>query len=48
MHGARGGHGCGKDNPAYKHGLRGGEWLNLRKEVNECARWHRKLAHTLI
>ena len=38
MHGARGGHGPGKANPAYKHGMRTREWVELRKELCELAR----------
>ena len=38
MHGARGGHGPGKANPAYKHGMQTREWTELRKEINELAR----------
>jgi len=38
MHGARGGHGAGKANPAYKHGMRTREWVNLRKALSEMAR----------
>ena len=34
MHGARGGHGEGKANPAYKHGLRSREWVETRRAVN--------------
>lgn len=35
MHGAGGGHGPGKVNPAYKHGMRSREWVELRKEIGE-------------
>ena len=38
MHGARGGHGEGKSNPAYRHGMRSREWVEVRKEINEIAR----------
>lgn len=38
MHGARGGHGSGKSNPAYKHGMRSREWINTRKMINELVR----------
>ena len=38
MHGARGGHGPGKANPAYKHGIRSREWVEMRKEICELAR----------
>ncbi len=34
MHGAGGGHGSGKDNPAYKHGMRTREWVEMRKAIN--------------
>ncbi len=35
MHGAEGGHGPGKANPAYKHGMRSREWVELRKEIGQ-------------
>lgn len=35
MHGARGGHGPGKANPAYRHGMRTREWAEIRREINE-------------
>ncbi|SDJ14708.1 glucans biosynthesis protein [Lutimaribacter saemankumensis] len=38
MHGARGGHGSGKKNPAYKHGLRSQELVEMRKAINELVR----------
>ena len=38
FHGAGGGHGCGKANPAYKHGMRGQEWIRMRKAINDLVR----------
>ena len=38
MHGARGGHGEGEANPAYKHGMRTRRWVELRREISELAR----------
>ena len=35
MHGAGGGHGADKANPAYRHGLRTREWVEIRKEIGE-------------
>ncbi len=43
IHGARGGHGAGKANPAYKHGMRTREWEDMRKAVNQLARSGREL-----
>lgn len=43
MHGARGGHGSGKANPAYKHGMRTREWEEMRKAVHQLARSSREL-----
>ena len=34
MHGAGGGHGPGKANPAYKHGIRSREWVELRRTIS--------------
>ncbi len=47
MHGARGGHGSGKANPAYKHGMRSREAQELRKAVNEHLRLARELEQLL-
>ena len=41
VHGARGGHGRGEANPAYKHGMRSQEWVELRKSINDLARMER-------
>ena len=38
MHGARGGHGSGKANPAYEHGMRSREWVEMRKAINALVR----------
>ena len=43
MHGARGGHGTGKANPAYKHGIRSTEWVEMRKAINDLARIERDI-----
>ncbi len=47
MHGARGGHGSGKANPAYKHGMRSREAQEMRKAVNEHLRLARELEQLL-
>lgn len=38
VHGARGGHGPGVANPAYRHGMRSQEWVEMRKAINEMVR----------
>ena len=38
MHGAGGGHGAGEANPAYRHGMRSQEWVELRKEIGEMGK----------
>jgi len=38
FHGAGGGHGSGKANPAYKHGMRSGEFVEMRKAINDLVR----------
>lgn len=38
MHGARGGHGPGKANPAYKHGMRSRDFVETRKAINDLVR----------
>ncbi len=38
MHGAGGGHGSGKANPAYKHGMRSREWAEMRKEISDIGK----------
>jgi hypothetical protein len=43
MHGARGGHGSGKANPAYKHGLRSREFVEMRKAINEIVREEKEI-----
>ena len=44
MHGAGGGHGAGKANPAYKHGVRSREYVEMRKAINDLVRSERDLA----
>jgi hypothetical protein len=39
MHGAGGGHKAGPTHPAYKHGLRARAWIEMRKEINDFARF---------
>ncbi len=34
----RSGHGRGKVNPAYKHGMRKREWQEMRKAINDLLR----------
>ncbi|WP_298855750.1 hypothetical protein [uncultured Ruegeria sp.] len=43
MHGVGGGHGSGKANPAYKHGMRTREAQEMRKAVTEHVRISRQL-----
>ena len=43
MHGARGGHGSGKANPAYKHGLRSSEFVEMRKAINDLVREEKEI-----
>lgn len=38
MHGAKGGHGPGKANPAYRHGIRTQDWVEMRREICALAR----------
>ena len=38
MHRAGGGHGAGEANPAYRHGTRALEWVEIRKEIGELSR----------
>ena len=48
MHGALGGHGEGKANPAYKHGIRTRQWVELRKEIGEIVRLENDASHCEI
>lgn len=43
MHGAGGGHGPGAVNPAYRHGMRTRDWVEMRKEINAFVRGYREL-----
>lgn len=43
MHGARGGHGPGQANPAYKHGMRSQEWIEMRKKINDLVREEKEI-----
>ncbi len=43
FHGAGGGHGCGKANPAWKHGMRSREHTALRKAISELQRQLKEL-----
>lgn len=47
MHGAGGGHGPGKANPAYKHGMRTREAQEMRKDINDLVRLARELEQLL-
>ncbi len=48
MHGAGGGHGIGKANPAYKHGMRSREAQEMRKAINQHARAARELEKLIL
>jgi hypothetical protein len=43
VHGAGGGHPPGKTHPRWKHGMRGREWLEMRRSVNELMREAREI-----
>ena len=43
FHGARGGHGPGKANPAYRHGMRMREWQEMRKAINDLVRMEKEI-----
>ncbi|MGA9253829.1 MAG: hypothetical protein WBV71_15440, partial [Roseobacter sp.] len=43
MHGAGGGHGAGKENPAYKHGIRSRGCVEMRKAINELIREEKEI-----
>ena len=43
FHGARGGHGSGKANPAYRHGMRTREWQEMRKAINDLVRMEKEI-----
>jgi hypothetical protein len=44
MHGGgSGGHKAGPTHPQYKHGLRSRECIEMRKEINDFARFARRL-----
>lgn len=47
FHGAGGGHGPGNANPAYRHGMRSREWMDMRKAVNELVRETLRATSTL-
>ena len=47
FHGAGGGHGPGKANQAYKHGMRSQKWVDMRKVVNEMAREAREIEEVI-
>lgn len=47
MHGARGGHGHGKANPAFKHGVRGRKSVELRKAVNKLVKMQKEFCGRL-
>ena len=42
MHGARGGHTSGRSHPAWKHGMRAQEWIEMRNAINELVRMRPK------
>lgn len=43
FHGAGGGHPAGKAHPAWKHGMRSREWIEMRRLVNELVREAREI-----
>lgn len=43
FHGARGDHGPGKANPAYRHGMRTREWQEMRKVINDLVRIEKEI-----
>ena len=43
FHGAGGGHGAGKANPAYKHGIRSREYVEMRKAINDLVREEKEI-----
>jgi len=43
FHGAGGGHSSGKDHPSWRHGMRSGEWIATRAEINELVREAREI-----
>ncbi len=47
MHGAMGGHGQGKANPAFLHGLRTKEWIETRREISSLVRETRRMTKAL-
>ncbi|WP_157440925.1 hypothetical protein [Aestuariivita boseongensis] len=47
FHGARGGHGPGRANPAYKHGMRSREWIEMRKQINDLARMEKEIENLI-
>ncbi len=47
FHGAGGGHGPGKANPAYRHGARSRQTVELRKAINQLVREARTI-ETLV
>lgn len=43
LHGAGGGHPAGKAHPAWRHGMRSGEWIETRREINDLIRQAREI-----
>ncbi len=43
FHGASGGHGTGKTNPAFRHGMRSRESVDMRLAINELVRQAREI-----
>lgn len=43
FHGAGGGHPAGKAHPSWKHGMRGREWIEMRRQINELVREAREI-----
>jgi hypothetical protein len=43
VHGAGGGHPAGRGHPRWKHGMRGREWVEMRRSVNELVREAREI-----
>jgi hypothetical protein len=48
VHGARGGHGPGKANPAFRHGMRSRKWVEERRLLTALVREVRETEQMLL